>query len=151
MKKSHGFLGLACCALSLTLAGSVLARASAETADNREEQTGRLAGPHHRDKDCHLFMVKRDLSVQEAGMEAGEPVNTLHLFMTGADRKIIKDAQVVTTLIDQHGNQQSSRALPFKGGYLLAIEHLAPGEYLVEAEIVTRGQLLTDAFRFNKA
>jgi hypothetical protein len=95
--------------------------------------------------------VKRDLGLQEASMEAGEPVNTFHLFITGSDGKIIKNAQVITTIIDQQGNQQASRALPFKGGYLVAIDHLAAGSYSVEAEIVTKGQLLTDQFRFNKA
>ena len=84
-------------------------------------------------------------------MEGGEPINTLQLFITGTDGKIIKNAQLITTIIDQHGHQQVNRALPFKGGYMLAIDHLTAGQYLVEAEIVTPGQLLTSLFRFNKA
>jgi hypothetical protein len=38
-----------------------------------------------------------------------------------------------------------------KGGYMIAIDHLSTGQYRVEAEIVTKDQLLTDEFRFNKA
>lgn len=83
--------------------------------------------------------------------QKNSPINTFHLFITGADGKIIKNAQVVTTIIDQQGNQQAARALPFKGGYMIAIDHLPAGQYLVEAEILTKGQLLTDQFRFNKA
>jgi hypothetical protein len=36
-------------------------------------------------------------------------------------------------------------------GYLVAVDQLPAGEYLVETEIVTGGQLLTEEFRFNKA
>lgn len=84
-------------------------------------------------------------------MDAGEPIDILHMFVTDARGKIIKNAQVVTTIIDRQGNQHLSRALPFKGGYLLAIDHLSTGRYRVEAEILTIGQLLTNEFRFNKA
>lgn len=145
------FLGLVFCFVSITLAGNVLAVRSEEMLENREEQADRSTEKNDRDKDCRLFFVKSDLSVQEASLEAGEPINILHLFITGIDGKIIKNAQVVTTIIDQQGNQQANRALPFKGGYLLSIDQLATGQYLVETEIVTKGQLLTDVFRFNKA
>jgi hypothetical protein len=122
-----------------------------ETLENREGQADQPTARVDREKDCHLFLVKSDLGVQEASLDAGEPINALHLFVTGTDGKIIKNAQLVTTIIDQQGNQQGNRALPFKGGYILAIDHLGTGQYLVETEIVTKGQLLTDVFRFNKA
>jgi hypothetical protein len=152
MKKStYKYLGLAFCVLSITLAGNVLAARAEEALDKLEEQADQPTAKDDRDKDCHLFFLKRDLGVQEAGMEAGEPINTLQLFITGADGKIIKNAQFIATIIDQQGHQQLTRALPFKGGYMLAIDHLATGQYLVEAEIVTPGRLLKDLFRFNKA
>ena len=148
MKKPLKLVGLALCSLSITMAGNVLAAPAEESPNYSEEQA---TAKNREDKDCQLFFVKNDLGLQEASMEAGAPINTMHLFVTGTDGKIIKNAQVVATVIDQQGNQQLTRALPFKGGYLLAIDHLASGPYLVEAEIITRGQLLTDQFRFNKA
>jgi hypothetical protein len=151
MKKSYKFIGLAFCVLSITMAGNVQATPSEETLDCLEEQTNQPAAKNHREKDCHLFFLKRDFGVQEASMEAGEPINTFHLFITDMDGKLIRNAQVITTIIDQQGNQQTSRALPFKGGYMIAIDHLSTGQYRVEAEIVTKDQLLTDEFRFNKA
>ena len=151
MRNPFKFIGLVFFFLSITLAGNVLAIRSEEMLENREEQADQPTEKNDNEKDCHLFLLKSDLGVQEASMEAGEPINTFHLFITGRDGKIIKNAQVVTTIIDQQGNQQANRALPFKGGYMLTIAHLATGQYLVETEIVTKGQLLTDVFRFNKA
>lgn len=151
MRSPFKFIGLVFFFLSITLAGNVLAIRSEEMLENREEQADQSTEKNDNEKDCHLFFVKSDLGVQEASMEAGEPINTFHLFITGRDGKIIKNAQVVTTIIDQQGNQQANRALPFKGGYMLTIAHLATGQYVVETEIVTKGQLLTDVFRFNKA
>ena len=145
------FLGLVFCLLSITLAGNVLAIRSEEMLENLEEQADQATEKNDRDKDCRLFFVKSDLGVQEASLEAGEPIHILHLFITGMDGKIIKNAQVVITIIDQQGNQQANRALPFKGGYILSIDQLATGQYLVETEILTKGQLLADVFRFNKA
>jgi len=151
MRKPFMFLGLVFCFLSITLAGNVLAIRSEEMLGNREEQGDQATEKNDRDKDCRLFFVKSDLGVQEASLEAGEPIHILHLFVTDMDGKIIKNAQVVITIIDQQGNQQANRALPFKGGYILSIDQLATGQYLVETEIVTKGQLLAEVFRFNRA
>lgn len=147
MQKPIRLVGLALCSLSITMAGNALATPGEEALRNTE---GQAAGENTGENDCHLFFVKANLSMQEAGMEAGAPINTLHLFVTGPDGKIIKNAQMVTNIIDQQGNQQLSRALPFKGGYLLDIAHLAPGPYLVEAEILANSQFLGKLFRFNK-
>lgn len=151
MKKHRMFVGLALCALGVACAGSALAISSEEALDSREEQAGQPAARDAQEKDCHLFLLKNDLGVQEVGFEAGAPINTFHLFITDKDGRIIKNAQVVTTIIDQLGKQQINRALPFKGGYILAIDHLASGQYRVEAEILTKDQLMTDEFRFAKA
>lgn len=147
MQKPIRLVGLAICSLSITMAGNALATPVEDAlchsgGQSSEENTG--------GNDCHLFFVKANLSLQEAGLEAGDPINTLHLFVTGPNGKIIKNAQVVTNIIDQQGNQQLSRALPFKGGYLLDIAHLAPGPYLVETEILASSQFLGKLFRFNK-
>jgi hypothetical protein len=76
---------------------------------------------------------------------------TLVMFISNPDGKIVKDAQVVTTIIDQNGGQVMRRARPLKGGYLIDTAHLTPGPYRLEAEIVTNGCLLTDEFLFQKA
>lgn len=148
MKKPIQFVGLALCSLSITMAGNALATPPEETAGFPEEQT---TGSDVEAKDCHLYFVKNNLGLQQASMNAGEPINTLHFFVTGTDGRIVKNAQVVTNLVDKDGHQQFIRALPFKGGYLLAVDHLAAGTYLVETEIITRGRFLTDMFRFTKA
>ena len=150
MKKPHMFLGLAFCALSITLAGNVLAVRSNEAIDNQDEQIDERKEKIKDSKDCHLFLVKRDQSVQEASLEAGKPIDNFHLFVTDNDGKTIKNAQIVITIIDQCGNQQSSRALPFKGGYTLAVDYLSAGQYTVEAEIFAKCQLLTDMFKIVK-
>jgi len=151
MKKQFELVGLVVCFLIIMLAGNALPIPTEETLENLEEQADKSTARDEREKDCRIFFVKSDLGVQEASMDAGEPISSLHLFVTGTDGKIIKNAQLVTNIIDQQGNQQGNRALPYKGGYILAIDHLATGQYLVETEIVTKGQLLSDVFRFNKA
>lgn len=148
MKRPIKFVGLALCSLSITMAGNALATAPEETSGFPEEQA---AGSDVEAKDCHLFFVKNNLGLQQASMDAGDPINTLHFFVTGTDGRIIKNAQVITNLIDEAGNQQLTRALPFKGGYLLALDHLAAGAYLAETEIITRGRFLSETFRFNKS
>lgn len=151
MKKHLKTFGFVLCSLSLSLSGNALATKPEELQDYAEEQTDLFERHNEESKDCHLFFLKNNLSLQAASMDAGDPINTFHLFVTGMDGKIIKNAQVVTNIIDENGNQQLSRALPFKGGYLLAIDHLVFGQYLVETEILIKGQLLTEMFRFNKA
>ena len=148
MKKPIRLVGLALCSLSITVAGDALATPAEEASRYSEEQ---ITGKDGGEKECHLFFVKNDLSLKEASLEAGDPVNTLHLFVTDTNGKIVKNAQVVTNIIDRHGNQQLTRALSFKGGYLLDIAHLASGSYLVETEILAKGRFLGDIFRFNKA
>lgn len=148
MKKPIKFVGLALCSLSITITGNTPAASSRELSGFTEEQT---LESNTRVKDCRLFFVKNNLGLQQASMDAGEPVSTLHLFVTGNDDRIIKNAQVITNLIGEDGSQQLARALPFKGGYLLAIDHLCSGEYVVEAEVIAKGEFMTDTFRFEKA
>ena len=150
MNKPFRFLGAAFCVFSIALAGNALARGQERHLDCREEQVDLLAEESGEKKECCLFFVKRDLALQVAGMNAGDPIDTLHLFITDPQERLIKDAQVIVTVIDDRGCQQSSRALPMKGGYQVAIGHLPAGRYLVETEIIGDGRLLTDLFRFVK-
>lgn len=148
MKQPIKFVGMALCSLSITMAGNTLAASPDMAPGSSEEQT---AENHLETNSCQLFFVKSNLGLQQASMNVGDPINTLHLFLTDLDGKIIKNAQVVTNIIGRDGHQHLTRALPFKGGYLLAIDHLAAGTYLVETEIIARGQFLTNIFRFSKA
>ena len=151
MKKFLILMCSAFCVLSITLPCVVLASPAEELLDNLEEQADQPTKKNTRGKEFHLAFVTGDFGLQMVSMEAGQPISTLLLFLSSTEGNIIKDAQVITTIIDQQGSQQSSRALPYKGGYMIAINHLPIGQYRVEAEVVTDCQLLTEEFRFNKA
>lgn len=150
MKNPCRLLGAAVCALGITLAGSAAAARAAVTVSSLEGSTDLAAERVDPEKECRLFYLTKGLGLQEAGLTAGEPVSTLQLFITGPDGKLIKNAQVVTTIVDHRGRQQSIRSLPCKGGYLVAIDQLAAGTYRVETEIIAKGRLFTDEFRFIK-
>ena len=151
MKKAHKFIGWGICILSIALTGRVLAVPAEGSLDNLNEPADQSSAKADKSKDFHLAFMTADFGLQLVSMEAGQPIGTLLLFLSDTNGNIVKDAQVITTIIDQQGSQQSSRALPFKGGYMIAINHLPTGQYRVEAEVVTNGQLLTEEFRFNKA
>jgi len=70
------------------------------------------------------------------------------IFITDPSGKIVTNAQVVTTIIGADGEQFMNRAYPFKSGYLVFTNHLLPGRYRIEAEVVTDGMLLTREFQF---
>lgn len=91
------------------------------------------------DANFELTLDRSDLSDQ---------AGSLMVFITSPDGKIVKDAQVVTTIIANDGNQIMARAQPFKGAFLIDTESLASGQYLLEAEIITNGCLLTEEFKF---
>jgi len=150
MKKFFMFMCSAFCFLSITVPYVVLASPAEELLDNLEEQANQPTGKNARQKEFHLAFVTGDFGLQMVSMDAGPPISTLLLYLSGTEGHIIKDAQVITTIIDQQGSQQSSRALPYKGGYMIAINHLPIGQYRVETEVVTDCQLLTEEFRFNK-
>jgi hypothetical protein len=73
---------------------------------------------------------------------------TLVIFLGDPDGEIIRDAKIITTIIDQNGIQQMRGAQPLAGGYGVKTAHLRPGQYRLEVEIVTYGWLLTDEFCF---
>lgn len=85
--------------------------------------------------------------------QAGFPdqPGTLVMFLGDPDGEIIKDAQIITTIIDRSGIQQMQRARQRNGGYQIKTAGLKPGRYRLEIEIVTYGWLLTDIFYFQRA
>lgn len=80
-----------------------------------------------------------------------DQLGTLVMFLGDPDGEIVKDAQIITTIIDQSGTQQIRRARPLNGGYQIKTADLKSGQYRLEVEIVTYGWLLTDEFYFQKA
>lgn len=72
------------------------------------------------------------------------------MFLGDFGGELVKDAQVITTIVGKSGIQQMRRAHPWKGGYLIDTEYLKFGQYRLEVEIVTDGWLLTDEFYFQK-
>jgi hypothetical protein len=151
MRKKVRLFCSAFCFLSITLPGSVMATPLEAVLENIEEQAEFLAEEEGQGGECRLAFATGDFRLEPVSMEAGDPIGVLLLYVSDKAGKIIKDAQVITTIIDQQGNQQADRARPHKYGYMVAIDHLPLGQYRVETEIVTGGQLFTEEFMFNKA
>jgi hypothetical protein len=112
-----------------------------ETVDERETKVF----------DCEeysLIFLTGDFELSLSRSNVVDQAGSLVLFLTNPDGKIIKDAQVVTTIVGQNGSQIMHRARPFKNAYLIDTGQLMPDRYRLEAEIVTNGRLLTDEFFF---
>lgn len=148
MKKWSTLLCSTFCFLNITLPGSLLAAPLDELVDKNEDRTEQAT---QEDNEYHLAFLTGNFNLESVSMKVGEPINALLMYLTDVEGKIVKDAQVVTTVIDQHGSEQASRAVPYKCGYFVAINQLPVGQYRVEAEMVTRAQLHTKEFMFNKA
>lgn len=144
MKKWPKVICSAFCFLNIALPGNVLAT----TFETNEDQTESVS---QEEKDHLLTFMTEDSRLRAVSLHAGTPINALHLYLADASGSIIKDAQLITTIIDQEGRYLASRATPYKCGYFVAIDQLPPGQYHVETEIITPGQLWTDEFTFNKA
>ena len=98
--------------------------------------------------DYNLTFLKADLSLTLNSKSLADNAGTLVVFITNADGNIVKNAQVITTIIGSDGAQMMGRAQFFKGGYLISTAALSPGKYHLEAEIITKGLLVTDEFSF---
>jgi len=134
-------------ATTLSLPAEALANPVEDLNDTIDEQV-----VEHSAADCyHLALLTGDFGLQlvktGSTYNSGPPI----VFTSDPTGKIVKDAQVITTIIASSGDQIMLRAWPFKCGYLVATNHLSPGRYRVEAEIVTEGRILTDEFSFIKA
>jgi hypothetical protein len=147
MKKVIKAVCSALCVTAMALPASALANPANELEDNIEEATVQ----QDQLDDYHLAFVTGDFGLQFAMTDPNQPLGAMVMFISDPKGKIVKNAQVVTTVIDQAGRQVMQRALPMKGGYLVDTMHLPPGYYRLEAEIVAGGQLLTDEFTFQKA
>jgi len=104
------------------------------------------------DTEGYTIMFHRsDLGLSFDRRDISDQVGSLMMFMTNTDKKIVKDAQVVVTLISQTGEQTMSRARPYKGGYIILTDNLDPGHYRLELEAIVDGWLLTDQVYFDHA
>ena len=137
------------CLLGITMPSGVLANPVEllfeETTDFVAEKDDRA------EKECQLAYLNGDFRLAPVSMKAAEPIGTLVLYVSDKAGKIVKDAQVITTIIDERGNQQTAKAQSYKYGYMVEIDQLSTGTYRVETEIVTAGQLFTEEFMFIKA
>jgi len=117
-----------------------------EMSDTNEEQVGHTSeGDNYQ-----LSLVVGDFGLLQERTTTAHHADPPMIFVSSPNGKIVKDAQVVTTIIDANGRQTMCRALPFRSGYLVPTAHLFPGRYRIEAEIVTNGWLLTDMFNYVK-
>ncbi|PLX98373.1 MAG: hypothetical protein C0624_14515 [Desulfuromonas sp.] len=148
MKKWPNFICSVFCFMNIAMPGNVLATNLDEPFESNEDQSEQRS---QEDKGHMLTFMTENSGLHPVSAHTETPINTLHLYLADASGSIVKDAQLITTLIDQNGHQQANRATPYKCGYFVAIDQLPAGPYRVETEIVTTGQLWTDEFTFNKA
>ena len=134
-------------ATSIAIPVNALATSPQETDDTADE----LVASPAEEETFNVAFLNGDFGLHYSRDGMADRLGTLLMFLGGPDGKIVKNAQVVTTIIDQDGNQTMRRARPLKGGYLVDTEYLLPGQYRLEAEIITSGWLLTDELHFQKA
>ncbi|MBN1956757.1 MAG: hypothetical protein JXQ81_06955 [Desulfuromonadales bacterium] len=139
------------CSLIFATSVSLPADVSATEIDETESEGQEIAAEAALADQYQLSLVVGEhglLSQHENGLNFSDsPL----IFVSDPRGKIVKDAQVVTTLVAVDGNRTNTRrAWPFRGGYLVPTHDLAAGRYFVEAEIVTDGRLLTDLFVLEK-
>jgi hypothetical protein len=125
----------------------VLANVGESMDEANEEQVGQSA----QSDTYHLSLAMGDFGLLQTRTATAHQVDSPMIFISGPSGEIVRDAQVVTTMITADGCQVMRRALPFRGGYLIATGNLLPGSYLLEAEVVTNGWLLTHMFSFVQA
>jgi hypothetical protein len=147
MKKVIKAVCSALCVTAMAMPASALASSVNELEDNIEDSTVQ----QDQSDDYNLAFVTGDFGLQFAVTDPNQPLGAMVMFISDHKGKIVKDAQVVTTVIDHAGGQMMQRARPLKGGYLIDTMHLPPGHYRLETEIVTNSRLLTDEFVFQKA
>ena len=130
-------------AMVMTAPGSTLAAAVPEFEEPVDEQE------INSDYDNYnLTFLQADLNLTLNRTGLSDHAESLVVFITNSDGKIVKNAQVITTIIGSDGAQIMDRAQSLKGGYLINTASLTPGKYHLEAEIITKGLLLTDEFSF---
>ena len=133
-------------ATTISLPADALANPIEEFDDDIEGNTVQQA----ESDNYHLALVTGDFGLQLVNSSTTRGSDVPMIFISDPAGKMVTNAQVVTTIIEPNGTQVMHRAWPFKSGYLLSTNHLSPGQYQVEAEVIANGWLLTDAFSFVK-
>lgn len=131
-------------ATTMSLPVDALANSVEDRTDTMEEQ---MAEPSEPDS-YHLVLVAGDFGLQPIHSEKPAQFGLPLIYITDPMGKMVKNAQIVTTIISPDGDQLMNRAIPFRGGYIVFTNHLLAGRYRVEAEVVTDGLLLTREFNF---
>lgn len=147
MKKVIKAVCSALCVTTMAMPAPALAGPDQETEDLVEDvvtQPDQLSN-------YQLAFVTGDYGMQFAITGPSQPFGAMVMFISDPNGRMVKDALVVTTIIDRDGRQMMQRASTRKGGYLIDTMQLPPGHYRMEAEIATNGHFLTDAFAFQKA
>lgn len=134
-------------ATTMAFPANALANPNQEFDDAAEES---VSQPLEEDL-YNMAFLTGDFGLHYSKAGITDQIGTMVMFLSGPDGKIVKDAQVITTIVAQDGTQQMHRARPMKGGYFIETAHLSPGQYRLEAEIITAGRLLTDEIYFQKA
>jgi len=151
MKKIVKTMCSALCMVGLSVPMHALAVTNEEVNDLLDDKVEQSSDSELQDN-YHLVFLTGDFGLMStSGHLTEEPIDSLLLFTSNADGKIVKNAQVVYTIINQTGEQEMSRALPYRGGYDIGIDQLSAGRYRLETEVATNGQLLTDEFHFFRA
>lgn len=151
MKKMRKIFCSLLCVLGISLPLSAVAAAPEETVEVFDEQVGSSTEEDMNESAYRWAFYTGDFGLQSADHLGGNPIDSMIMFIRGPHGRIVKNAQVVTTVIDPAGRQEMSRAYPFKGGYMVAVNQLPAGKYRLETEVVTDGQLFTDEFMFYKS
>jgi hypothetical protein len=147
MKKLMQILFSIFFATTISLPADAMVTPNGEGDDVTDEQT-----TNSIESDSYqLAFIMGDFGLHQTSAGVTSRFESPVIFVSDPAGKIVKDAQVVTTIIDTNGRHMMCLAHPFKSGYLLPTHHLLPGRYRVEAEVITNGSLLTDEFRFVKA
>jgi hypothetical protein len=136
------------CSLFFATTMTVPVDALANSIEDRTDATEERAVEPATSDNYHLALVSGDFGLPLASTDSGSHTGSPLIFITDPAGKIVKNALVVTTLVGEDGEQLMNRACPFKSGYLVFTNHLMPGRYRVEAEVVTDGMLLTREFQF---
>ena len=131
-------------ATTITVPVDALANSIEDRTDSMEERVAEYAA-----SDNYRFaLISGDfglpLESKDKAFHSGSP----QIVITDPSGKIVTSALVVTTIIGEDGEWFMNRAIPYKSGYLVFTNHLLPGRYRVEAEVVTDGMLLTREFQF---
>lgn len=147
MKKLMQILFSIFFATTISLPADAMVNPNEEIDDGIDEQTANSI----ESDNYQLAFIMGDFGLQQTNVAETTRSESPVIFVSDPAGKIVKDAQVVTTIIDENGRHLMCLAHPFKSGYLIPTYHLFPGRYRVETEVITNRVLLTEEFSFVKA